>query len=82
MSMVKKRPVGRPLKQVKASDKRVSLGLRVTPQLKRQLARDAEKTGRSLSQTAELKIEQAYDREWVARLVMAMVRKDREEEGK
>jgi predicted transcriptional regulator len=80
--MTKKRPVGRPMKRVKASDKRVTVGLRVTPQLKRQLQRDAEKTGRSLSQTAELRLEQSYDREWVARLVMAMVRKDREEEGK
>jgi hypothetical protein len=80
--MVKKRPVGRPVKKVKPEDRRVTLGLRVTPQLKRQLARDAEKTGRSLSQEAELRLEQSYDREWVAKFVMAVMEQRKEEQGK
>jgi hypothetical protein len=79
---MKKRPVGRPLKKIKASDKRVTIGVRIAPRLKRQLMTDAERTGRSLSQEAEMRLEQSYDREWVAKFVMAVMEQRKEEEGK
>jgi hypothetical protein len=42
--------------------KRVSLGLRVTPQTKKKLDAAAEENGRSQSQEAELRIERSFDR--------------------
>jgi hypothetical protein len=42
--------------------KRVSLGLRVTPDLKKKLDAVAEKNGRSQSHEAELRLQQAFDR--------------------
>jgi hypothetical protein len=51
----------------------VTLGLRVTADLKRKLEKDAVKSGRSLSQEAEIRLEQSYDREWIAKFVQAMV---------
>jgi TraY domain len=42
--------------------KRMSLGLRVTPEMKRKLDVAAEKSGRSQSQEAELRLERSFDR--------------------
>jgi hypothetical protein len=67
-----KRRVGRPTRPPRSGE-RVTLGLRVTADLKRKLEKDAGKSGRSLSQEAEIRLEQSYDREWIAKLVQAMV---------
>jgi hypothetical protein len=57
MKMVK-RGRGRP-----TVGKRIPLGLRVTPDLKRKLDFAAEETGRSQSQEAELRLERSFERE-------------------
>ena len=43
--------------------KRVSVGLKVTPQIKERLDRAAEETGRTQSQEAEVRLEQSFNRE-------------------
>jgi len=53
--------VGRPTKAPKRGDRRVSLGLRVTADMKRQLDAVADKHGRSQSQEAELRLERSFD---------------------
>jgi len=62
----KRNRIGRPTKPPKPGE-RVSLGLRVTPQMKKQLERAAIKNGRSLSQEAEFRLERSLDlsRHWV-----------------
>jgi hypothetical protein len=42
--------------------RRVTLGLRVSADLKRKLEQDAERAGRTLSAEAEFRLEQSYDR--------------------
>lgn len=62
----KRKRIGRPTKPPKAGE-RVPLGLRVTPQMKKQLERAAIKNGRSLSQEAEFRLERSLNlsRHWV-----------------
>ena len=64
--------VGRPMRSPRPGE-RVTLGLRVPAALKRKLEKDALKNGRSLSQEAELRLEQSYDREWVAKFLSSQV---------
>jgi len=54
--------IGRPLKPAEAG-KRVSLGLKVTPQFKERLDAAALETGRTQSQEAEMRLEQSFNRE-------------------
>jgi TraY domain len=58
--MVAKRR-GRPTKVFKLSDRRASLGLRVTVTAKRRLESAAKKTGRSQSQEAEFRLERSFE---------------------
>lgn len=53
--------VGRPTKAPKHGARRVSLGLRVTPDVKRQLDAAADKNGRSQSQEAEFRLERSFE---------------------
>jgi hypothetical protein len=55
----RKRRGGRPARKLKAGE-RVPLGLRVTPEIKRQLDAAADRNGRSQSQEAEFRIEQSF----------------------
>jgi predicted transcriptional regulator len=71
MQKVKKR-VGRPTRPPRPGE-RVTLGLRVSADLKRKLEKDAVKAARSLSQEAELRLEQSYDREWIVKRIQAKV---------
>jgi TraY domain len=52
----------RPIKPAEAS-KRLSLGLKVTPQIKERLERAAEESGRTQSQEAEVRLELSFNRE-------------------
>jgi hypothetical protein len=61
MHKAKKR-VGRPTRPPRPGE-RVTLGLRVSADMKRKLERDAVKNGRSLSQEAEFRLERSYDRD-------------------
>jgi hypothetical protein len=54
--------IGRPFAPVKDGD-RVTLGVRVSADTKRKLEEEANKTGRSLSQEAELRVLQTLDNE-------------------
>lgn len=54
--------MGRPTKKPKAGD-RVSLGLRVTADMKKRLDAAAALSGRSQSQEAEMRIERSFDRQ-------------------
>jgi hypothetical protein len=56
----RKKRIGRPTKPPKPGE-RVSLGLRVTPQMKQRLERAAIRKGRSLSQEAEYRLEASLD---------------------
>jgi uncharacterized protein (DUF1778 family) len=51
---------------------RVSLGLRVTPEMKRQLDTAAEQSGRSQSQEAELRLEHTFDRQGLLSEVLVL----------
>jgi hypothetical protein len=53
---------GRPRREPEPGE-RVSLGLRVTPDMKRRLDEAAAKSGRSQSQEAELRLERSFDYE-------------------
>ena len=56
------KPVRRPRKLPKAAA-RVPLSMRVTPAVRKKLERAALKRGRSISQEAEIRLEQSFDRE-------------------
>lgn len=56
-----KKRVGRPTKSPEGE--RVSLGLRVTADIKRRLDAAAEASGRSQSQEAEFRLERSFDRQ-------------------
>ena len=62
MSNKPRKRIGRPTKTPRAGE-RVSLGLRVTAKIKRRLDKAAERSGRSQSQEAELRLEQSFARE-------------------
>jgi hypothetical protein len=55
-----KKRIGRPTKAPKPGE-RVSLGLRVTPEMKQRLEQAAVRKGRSLSQEVELRLERSLD---------------------
>jgi hypothetical protein len=61
--MVAKRKKGRPRAVAPKSGERVPLGLRVTANLKRNLDRAAERSGRSQSQEAEMRLERSFERD-------------------
>ena len=62
MSSQRKKRVGRP-KKVPTPGERVSLGLRVTAEIKTRLDQAAESAGRSQSQEAELRLERSFETE-------------------
>ncbi len=62
MSSQRKKRVGRP-KKVPTPGERVSLGLRVTAEIKMRLDQAAESAGRSQSQEAELRLERSFETE-------------------
>jgi TraY domain len=51
---------GRPRRRAPVPGERVSLGLRVTPEMKARLDAEARRSGRSQSQEAELRLEQSF----------------------
>lgn len=57
---IPKKRIGRPTKRPKPGE-RVALGLRITPEMKRNLERAAVKSGRSLSQEVERRIDRSLD---------------------
>ena len=63
--------IGRPTKTAKPG-KRMSLGLKVTPQIKARLDNAARETGRTQSQEAELRLERSFDREDLLTDVLAL----------
>jgi predicted transcriptional regulator len=76
--MEKKRPrMGRPTKAPLPGE-RVSLGLRVTAEIKRKLDEAAEKSGRSQSQEAELRLERSFELEHFEASIAEMIDKLRE----
>src|SRR6476659_11251968 len=54
--------MGRPTKRPKPGT-RVPLSMRVTPAVRKKLERAALRRGRSISQEAEIRLEQSFDRE-------------------
>jgi hypothetical protein len=64
--------MGRPTKAPKA-DERVSLGLRVTADIKRRLDEAAERSGRSQSQEAEFRLERSFERQTLLREILVLV---------
>jgi hypothetical protein len=72
--------VGRPVKPAPESG-RVALSLRVTAPMKAALEEEATKNGRSLSQEAEMRLEQSFTlRETAISLFEALLRFERERE--
>jgi hypothetical protein len=66
--------IGRPTKTPKRGERRVSLGLRVTANVKRRLDAAADRHGRSQSQEAERRLEQSFlldDEIWEVAVLMA-----------
>src|SRR6266404_6500241 len=61
---------GRPTKEPEPG-KRVSLGLKVTPLLKKRLEFEAAQSGRTQSQEAEARLEQSFDRQDLAHEFLA-----------
>jgi len=55
---------------------RTPLSLRVTPKMKMDLEAAAIESGRSLSQEAELRLEQSFEREFVVKSLKAWLRKE------
>ena len=70
--MTEQKRRGRPTK-VPIDGERVSLGLRVTADLKRRLDETAAASGRSQSQEAERLLEQSFERQSILREVLALV---------
>ena len=60
--MVTPSKIGRPIKPATEGE-RIMLGLRVTADIKRKLEAEASKSGRSLSQEAEIRLQQSFDQE-------------------
>lgn len=67
-----KRRVGRPMKKPQEG-KRIPLGLRVTPHLKMELYKEAKRTGRSVSQEAEIRLERSFEREQILEAIAAVI---------
>jgi hypothetical protein len=62
MMMTTPPKIGRPIKPATEGE-RIMLGLRVTADLKRKLEAEALKSGRSLSQETEIRVQQSFDEE-------------------
>jgi hypothetical protein len=62
MDKTTRKRIGRPTKPPKPGE-RVTLGLRVTPEIKNKLEKAAMEKGRSLSQEAEFRLERSFERE-------------------
>ena len=58
--MVVPKRKGRPTKPPREGE-RIMLGVRVTPAMKRQIDEEARKSGRSLSQEAEIRLERSFE---------------------
>lgn len=61
--------MGRPTRAPKPGERRVSLGLRVTADIKRKLDEAAVASGRSQSQEAELRIERSFEHDDLKRVM-------------
>ena len=66
--------IGRPTKAPKAGD-RVSLGLRVTAEIKSRLDAAAMISGRSQSQEAELRLEQSFRDDGIEALLQEVLKR-------
>jgi hypothetical protein len=64
--------IGRPTKSASPGE-RASLGLRVRPEIKEQLERAAEESGRSQSQEAEFRLESSFERSNLHREVLELM---------
>ena len=73
--MEKRKRLGRPMKPPTPGE-RTPLGLRVTAEVKQKLEEAAIQSGRSLSQEAELRLEQSFEREWIIKRLQAWLRKE------
>jgi hypothetical protein len=60
---VRSKKIGAPPKRAPKPGERFQLGVRVTPEMKMRIEAAAEASGRSISQEAELRIEQSFDRQ-------------------
>ena len=58
------------------SGERTALSLRVTAETKQKLEAVALETGRSISQEAEIRIEQSFEREWILKRFQALLKKE------
>jgi hypothetical protein len=63
--------IGRPTREAKPGE-RVTLGLRVTADMKNRIEEQATKNGRSLSQEAEMRLERSFDLETLLAHPVAM----------
>jgi hypothetical protein len=70
-----KKRIGRPTRPPKPGE-RVTLGLRVTAELKNRIEAAANEKGRSLSQEAEFRLERSFDREDISKAVAKEVSKE------
>jgi len=66
---------GRPIKAA-VEGERTQLGLRVTAEMKRKLEAAALESGRSLSQEAELRLEQSFEREFILKSMQRWLKKE------
>lgn len=73
--MDKRKRLGRPMKPPTPGE-RTPLGLRVTAETKRKLEAAAIESGRSLSQEAELRLEQSFEREWIVKSLQVWLKKE------
>ena len=55
---------------------RTALSLRVTAETKQKLEAVALESGRSISQEAEIRIEQSFEREWILKRFHALLKKE------
>ena len=67
--------LGRPMKPPTPGE-RTPLGLRVTAETKRRIEAAAIESGRSISQEAELRLEQSFEREWMLKRLQVWFRKE------
>jgi predicted transcriptional regulator len=70
-----KRKRGRPVIPP-VSGERIAMSLRVTADVKRKLEQAAIESGRSLSQEAELRLTESFEREWIVERLKTWLRKE------
>jgi len=73
--MEKRKRLGRPTKPPTPGE-RVPVGFRITAQTKQKLEAAAIESGRSLSQEAELRLEQSFEREWIVKSLQLWLKKE------